>query len=74
MDLGIAGKSVFFTGGSTGIGRIAARMLADEGAKVAIVARTQAGVDSAVAETPTPVVQPSASRPTSRTVMTSSEP
>ena len=28
MDLGIAGKVVFFTGGSKGMGRIAARMLA----------------------------------------------
>jgi NAD(P)-dependent dehydrogenase (short-subunit alcohol dehydrogenase family) len=26
MDLGIAGKVVFFTGGSKGMGRIAARM------------------------------------------------
>jgi 3-oxoacyl-[acyl-carrier protein] reductase len=50
MDLGIAGKSVFFTGGSKGMGRSAARMLADEGARVAIVARTQSDIDSAVAE------------------------
>ena len=38
MDLGIAGKVVFFTGGSKGMGRIAARMLAGEGCKVAVVA------------------------------------
>jgi 3-oxoacyl-[acyl-carrier protein] reductase len=50
MDLGIAGKVVFFTGGSKGMGRIAARMLADEGCKVAIVARTKGPVDDAVSE------------------------
>ena len=31
MNLGIAGKVVFFTGGSKGMGRIAAKMLAQEG-------------------------------------------
>jgi 3-oxoacyl-[acyl-carrier protein] reductase len=50
MDLGIAGKVVFFTGGSKGMGRIAARMLADEGCKVAIVARSKGPVDDAVSE------------------------
>src|SRR6202042_2006541 len=50
MDLGIAGKVVFFTGGSKGMGRIAARMLADEGCKVAVVARTKGPVDEAVGE------------------------
>ena len=53
MDLGIAGKVVFFTGGSKGMGRIAARMLADEGCKVAIGvpargAGVLAGQDTAV--------------------------
>jgi 3-oxoacyl-[acyl-carrier protein] reductase len=48
MDLGIAGKVVFFTGGSRGMGRDAARMLADEGCKVAIVARTKTDIDEAV--------------------------
>jgi 3-oxoacyl-[acyl-carrier protein] reductase len=48
MDLGIAGKVVFFTGGSKGMGRDAAHMLAAEGAKVAIVARTRSDVDEAV--------------------------
>jgi 3-oxoacyl-[acyl-carrier protein] reductase len=48
MDLGIAGKSVFFTGGSKGMGRDAARMLAAEGCKVAIVARTKTDIDEAV--------------------------
>ena len=48
MDLGIAGKVVFFTGGSKGIGRDAAHMLAQEGCKVAIVARTKTDIDDAV--------------------------
>src|SRR6201996_2010284 len=50
MDLGIAGKVVFFTGGSKGMGRIAAKMLAGEGCKVAVVARTKGPVDDAVSE------------------------
>ena len=49
MDLGIAGKVVFFTGGSKGMGRDAAHMLAAEGCKVAIVARTKTDIDDAVA-------------------------
>ncbi|MCU1344959.1 MAG: putative short chain dehydrogenase [Acidimicrobiia bacterium] len=48
MDLGIAGKVVFFTGGSKGMGRDAAQMLAAEGCKVAIVARTKTDIDEAV--------------------------
>lgn len=49
MDFGIAGRSVFFTGGSKGMGRKAAEMLAAEGARVAIVARTKTDIDEAVA-------------------------
>ncbi len=48
MDLGIAGKVVFFTGGSKGMGREAAKMLAAEGCRVAIVARTKTDIDEAV--------------------------
>jgi 3-oxoacyl-[acyl-carrier protein] reductase len=48
MDLGIAGKVVFFTGGSKGMGRVAATMLAEEGCKVAIVARGKDAVDETV--------------------------
>src|SRR5260370_6732544 len=48
VDLGIAGKVVLFTGGSKGMGRIAAKMLADEGCAVAIVARSQGPVAEAV--------------------------
>jgi len=49
MDLGITGKVAFVTGGSKGMGRDAAQMLADEGCRVAIVARTKTDVDDAVA-------------------------
>ncbi len=48
MDLGIAGKVVFFTGGSKGMGRDAAHMLAAEGCQVAIVARTKVAIDETV--------------------------
>lgn len=48
MDLGIAGKVVFFTGASKGMGRDAAHMLAAEGAHVAVVARTKSDIDDAV--------------------------
>jgi 3-oxoacyl-[acyl-carrier protein] reductase len=49
MDLGIAGKVAFVTGGSRGMGRLAAEMLAAEGCHVAIVARTQSDIDETVA-------------------------
>lgn len=48
MDLGIAGKSVFVAGGSKGMGREAARMLAGEGGRVAVVARTKDAIDETV--------------------------
>jgi 3-oxoacyl-[acyl-carrier protein] reductase len=48
VDLGIADKVVFFTGGSKGMGREAAHMLAAEGCKVAVVARTKTDIDEAV--------------------------
>jgi 3-oxoacyl-[acyl-carrier protein] reductase len=50
MDLGIKGKTAFVTGGSRGMGRLVAEMLADEGCKVAIVARTDWDVDNTVEE------------------------
>jgi 3-oxoacyl-[acyl-carrier protein] reductase len=50
MDFGIANKSTFFAGGSRGMGRVAAGMLAKEGALVGIVARSRPAVDEAVAE------------------------
>ena len=39
MDLGLQGKVAFVTGGSMGIGREVARLLAQEGCRVAITAR-----------------------------------
>lgn len=48
MDFGIKDKVAFVSGGSKGMAREAALMLAAEGAKVAIVARTQGPIDETV--------------------------
>jgi NAD(P)-dependent dehydrogenase (short-subunit alcohol dehydrogenase family) len=50
MDLGLTGKRAIVTGGSRGIGLATARVLAAEGADVALVARDQATLDAAAAE------------------------
>jgi 3-oxoacyl-[acyl-carrier protein] reductase len=50
MDLELTGKVAIVTGGSDGIGKAAATSMAREGAKVAVVGRTQSKLDSAVAE------------------------
>ena len=48
MDLGIAGRSALVVGGSRGIGLEVARLLAADGCRVAVVARTQRHIDAAV--------------------------
>ena len=48
MDLGLRGKKAVVTGGSRGIGRAIADLLADEGADVAICARNAEQVAAAV--------------------------
>ena len=50
MDLGLSGKKAVITGSTRGIGRAIANLLADEGADLAICARNQAEVDTAIAE------------------------
>ncbi|WP_048858034.1 SDR family NAD(P)-dependent oxidoreductase, partial [Acidiphilium multivorum] len=50
MDLGLKGKRAVITGGTKGIGRSVAELLAQEGTDVAICARNAQEVESAVAE------------------------
>ena len=50
MDLGIQGKVALVTGGSRGLGKVAALSLAREGVNVAICGRTQSTLDGTVAE------------------------
>jgi 3-oxoacyl-[acyl-carrier protein] reductase len=48
MHYGIDGRSALIVGGSKGIGFEVARLLAGEGARVAILARTKSDIDAAV--------------------------
>ncbi|QEN16517.1 SDR family oxidoreductase [Mycolicibacterium sp. ELW1] len=48
MHYGIEGRSALIVGGSKGIGFEVAKLLAAEGAKVAVLARTKSDVDAAV--------------------------
>jgi NAD(P)-dependent dehydrogenase (short-subunit alcohol dehydrogenase family) len=48
MDLGLAGATAVVQGGTQGMGRAAAECFAADGAKVAVLARTQADLDATV--------------------------
>ena len=48
MDLGLAGATVCVQGGTKGMGRAAAEAFARDGARVAVLARGQAGIDETV--------------------------
>lgn len=48
MDLGINGRTAFVAGGTRGMGRASAEILAREGARVAVVARGREGVEETV--------------------------
>jgi 3-oxoacyl-[acyl-carrier protein] reductase len=50
MDLGLKGRAALITGGSKGIGKAVARALAEEGVKVALLARMPAMLDAAADE------------------------
>jgi 3-oxoacyl-[acyl-carrier protein] reductase len=50
VDLGLANATAVVVGGSRGMGLAAARCLAEDGARVALVGRTRASLDSAVGD------------------------
>ena len=49
MDLGFADATAVVTGGSKGMGRAVAEVLAADGARVAVMARGRAALDDTVA-------------------------
>ena len=50
MDLGLGGATAVVQGGTSGMGRAAATCFANDGARVAVLARTQAKIDETCAE------------------------
>jgi NAD(P)-dependent dehydrogenase (short-subunit alcohol dehydrogenase family) len=50
MDLGLADATAVVQGGTSGMGRATARCFAEDGARVAVMARTQATIDETCAE------------------------
>ena len=50
MELGLKGRTAVITGGSTGIGKAAARGLALEGVNLVLLARGQENLDKAASE------------------------
>lgn len=50
MDLGLKGSAAVVTGGSKGMGRAIAEAFADDGARVAVLARSRGPLDETVAE------------------------
>ena len=44
MDLGLRNATVVVAGGTTGMGRAAAECFAEDGARVAILARSESGL------------------------------
>lgn len=50
MDLGLRGRAVLLAGGTHGIGRATARLLGEEGARVALIGRDPAALDAAAGE------------------------
>jgi 3-oxoacyl-[acyl-carrier protein] reductase len=53
MNLGIKGKVALITGGDSGIGRATAKLLADEGIKIALLDKTSDQLQSTLEDVKT---------------------